>query len=594
MSLYTICYEHESSPAVSTKPESSLDSPRPPETTDISGSAGSYITHPLVSTGLEWPLLEHKNSTFDAHDYLAQRNNNDIGNIECEKFSAEIFKKYPDLSSSLAAKYARTSKNFDYIQANLELQNIDSLLIRHDLDLTGDKSQIDTFCENASLSCTKLIASYPLEIAKNHCHAYIVKYGIEIEKPKNLEYSDLNRFKNRRWWKKKVYVLSRRTIETVRRNLNIVNSKNQIYASDYSVRMRKQQKELSRQYLESTYIQNDAGQIYNLLDISSRSVSNPKVRRAELMTRISGFDQVAEFIGDEGIFITVNTPSRMHATIKNTGKPNPKFDGTDPRQAHQYLTHIWALIRAELHRRNIQPYGFRIVEPHHDGTPHWHLLLFVAPEQKKELANTVRHYSLLDSPYEKGAQKVRTQIVDIDSTRGSAAGYIAKYVSKNIDGFGIDEDLEGNDSISASERIETWASNYGIRQFQQIGGASVTIWRELRRLKESPNNELEPFRHAADSGDWAAYTMLMNGPISKRKNRKLQTWYEKNEVIDFDTGEIITNPKTIYGDEAPEILIGIRLGSESIQTRDRTWQLVAPIHAEQVVEHRLYQPHAPP
>ncbi len=27
-------------------------------------------------------------------------------------------------------------------------------------------------------------------------------------------------------------------------------------------------------------------------------------------------------------------------------------------------------------------YGFRIAEPHHDGCPHWHLLMFVRPTAK--------------------------------------------------------------------------------------------------------------------------------------------------------------------------------------------------------------------
>ena len=153
------------------------------------------------------------------------------------------------------------------------------------------------------------------------------------------------------------------------------------------------------------------------------------------------------------LFITVTCPSHMHPWLLKSCKRNSKFDDTLPSQAQQHICKIWSRIRTKLKRDGIEIYGFRVADPHHDGTPHWHLLAFLPAHQLASLQAIFVHYALQEDPNEAGADKHRVKWEYIDKSKGSAIGYIAKYISKNIDGYALDGDTSGLDSESAAERI---------------------------------------------------------------------------------------------------------------------------------------------
>lgn len=288
------------------------------------------------------------------------------------------------------------------------------------------------------------------------------------------------------------------------------------------------------------------------------------------MTHIKGFEIVANLSGHVGEFYTLTTPSRMHACL-HTGAINPRFDKTTPIQAHEYLTHLWALIRAELHRHNIRPYGFRVVEPHHDGTPHWHFLLFMPENQREKVREVMQHYALAEDGDEPGAKKYRFKAINIDPDKGSAVGYIAKYIAKNIDGHALDKDLYGNDAPEAAERITAWANTWGIRQFQQIGGPSVTVWRQLRKLDKADDNELETIREHATASDWAAFMLAMGGSELARKDHPIKPYYDHSRQLDPFTGEIMPTLKGQYGDKATLQIAGIVWQNKGFDTRKHFW-----------------------
>lgn len=316
-----------------------------------------------------------------------------------------------------------------------------------------------------------------------------------VEPPSRKKFAEhgpaLARMTCSHWWRRKLRAHHGRSLEAAAVRIGYVSKREQIYCSNETLYRVRYREAATARMLEQTTARNELGQEFPLAELVAKSTANKAIRRAELMTRISGFEHVARGLGHAGLFLTLTCPSRMHRmrTFKN-GRvvvDNPKYDGTTAREAQQYLAKkVWQLIRSKLARLGIKLYGFRVAEPQHDGTPHWHLLVFCDPLAVAVVKAVVLDYGLRDSGDEAGARRNRVDFKPIDWERGTAAGYIAKYIAKNVDGFKLEYDLHGVPAIVAAERVQAWAKTHGIRQFQQVGGPPVTVWRELRRIEALP------------------------------------------------------------------------------------------------------------
>jgi len=202
--------------------------------------------------------------------------------------------------------------------------------------------------------------------------------------------------------------------------------------------------------------------------------------------------------------------------------------------------------------------------------------MLMRPEQAERVRDIMRDYAWQEDGSElttEKARKARFHAEAIDPEKGSAKGYVAKYISKNIDGYALDgetDDESGKDLKETASAVSAWAARWHIRQFQFVGGAPVTVYRELRRMADSETAhglsvEFAAAHDAADAGDWAGYVNAQGGPFVRRDELAVRTWYQASE--DFNEyGEETVRIKGVYatevGDDTP------------ILTRLMQWKIV--------------------
>jgi len=380
----------------------------------------------------------------------------------------------------------------------------------------------------------------------------------------------LARLRDPVFWRRVFRKAHARTVESCAIRLGLVNGRADPYLSRESLEIATRRQAANMAMLKHTIAVSERGDEMTLLAIAEKSVSNPTIRRGELMTRVSGFELCADKMGHVKRWAVLTCPSRMHkwshlpAPKGQSGLPieNKKYDGTLPGDAQRYLAAQWRKLCAHWEREGLRVYGFRTTEPHRDGTPHWNILCFFAPMTervflKKQCKISVdaipvfdaglrRYFLDNDSPNESGAAEHRVRISAIDASKGSAAAYIAKYIAKGVDGFALDEDLFGKHMERTSRAVVAWSRVWGIRQFQQIGGPPVTAWRQLRRI--NPDNlgtaetVADTLRQAVAAVNlkltepdekravaWQRYTQVQGGPTCKRAAWKIRMLMEQRE-----------------------------------------------------------------
>ncbi|HHS9669369.1 TPA: replication endonuclease [Klebsiella michiganensis] len=451
--------------------------------------------------------------------------------------SAAVFSGHFDtemlqyIASRLVNMVARYNRLPDMAKADIELLAADiANFIRAELADIDDASAGELKTLHSWYMRAGLIA-LQFNVTPPHWERVTKKYASE----QDIAPAVMRMF-NETWWRGRLRRIAAAWREYLQIAVGNVSKKKHTYASKTCVAEWREQKRRTREFLKGLELEDEDGNRISLIEKYDGSVANPAIRRCELMTRIRGFENICNELGYMGEFYTLTAPSKYHATTK-AGYRNHKWNGANPSDTQSYLTSLWARIRAKLHREDIRIFGIRVAEPHHDATPHWHMLMFMLPEHAERVRTVIRDYAWQEDGNELSsdkARKARFHAEAIDLEKGSATGYVAKYISKNIDGYALDgetDDESGELLKDTAPAVSAWAARWHIRQFQFIGGAPVTVYRELRRMADTETAhglsvEFAAVHDAADAGDWAGYVNAQGGAFVRRDDLQVRTLYE--------------------------------------------------------------------
>ena len=383
------------------------------------------------------------------------------------------------------------------------------------------------------------------------------------------------------WWYRKLWKMRCEWREEQLRAVCLVSKKASPYVSYEAVMHKREQRRKSLEFFRSHELLNEDGDTLDMEDVVNASSSNPAHRRNEMMACVKGLELIAEMRGDCAVFYTITCPSRFHSTLNN-GRPNPTWTNATVRQSSDYLVGMFAAFRKAMHKAGLRWYGVRVAEPHHDGTVHWHLLCFMRKKDRRAITALLRKFAIREDREELGnntGPRFKSEL--INPRKGTPTSYIAKYISKNIDGRGLAGEISketGKSLRDNAEYVNAWASLHRVQQFRFFGIPGRQAYRELRLLAGQAarqqgdkkagapvldNPRLDAILAAADAGCFATYIMKQGGVLVPRKYHLIRTAYEINEE------------PTAYGDHGIRIYgIWSPIAEGKICTHAVKWKMV--------------------
>ena len=360
--------------------------------------------------------------------------------------------------------------------------------------------------------------------------------------PGESEATRTARVNDARFWRRAIRVLLLREREHFFLRLRLVGESAEAYVSDVQLSARLAQLKRQAQWMKETvlvprYLAPD--DVKDGLLTLDKVASSPRTRFAKLYAFVKAMDAISIEQGLASCMLTFTLEPEWHPNPSHGGN---SWNGASPREAHQSLAARWQSILRDLDRLGVGVSGLRVVEPHKDACPHWHLWLLYSPRAEQAILQTVMRYFPLKlkvrSPRAKGStsaagdrifdtlddlkakvsrvprhakEGAQVELARIDRTISSGASYAMKYLLKTVDGGdqlnaqtglfaegpaasppqSAKQKKRRAEHLAAAQRVDSYRALWGINAGQLFGVAKcLTAWDELRKLGETPSHPL--------------------------------------------------------------------------------------------------------
>lgn len=326
----------------------------------------------------------------------------------------------------------------------------------------------------------------------------------------------------RRWFKKELLRRERQITDFFYHTWQAVGGSQMPVVSDAVLASKQRQNEAAQKFAERHEFRAEIAELQTAIPFIDVAASAGR-RAAKLYVRGLGLEKYCTQIGLKGFFVTLTLPGQYH--------PNPSagqntWMGVTPTESHNELQRRWRQFQREFGRKCGKARGVRVEEPHRDGCPHWHLLVYVDPAKEATLREIFGRFF---------GNETAAKVVQIDPAKGTGASYLMKYILPAINANG--------DTQAA--RYQAHRAVWGKRAIQFFDSpGSSTIWDELRRIKPDSQSfkNLTGFakqmHKAACSNDYCEFLFLMDqnvdkaasDPALKKNTKRVRIWYSENDA----------------------------------------------------------------
>jgi len=305
-----------------------------------------------------------------------------------------------------------------------------------------------------------------------------------------------------KWWFKKLNKKINQQRELLKIAIGSIHLNNQKYASNEAVKAYKRRVAAEIKYLSEVKPRNSKtdwnGYISTLRPADQR-------RFAEFITISKGIEKRADALGLVSSFLTLTLPPEYHSHPLNGD--SSKWEGLSPKQSYKKLINIADKLNKVIHKMGLYNsnnfFSIKIVEPHHDGTPHFHIILYYQADYKENIKSAIC-YQYGDHSFNDKSNLYN--LIDIDRTISTPTYYLCKHFM-----FSNEEKMKNNIRVATNKSI------WGMKSFAFSGlpRGAKSIWKLCRKSRFSePRNitEAKLIKFSCE-GDFEKFMLVLESAI---------------------------------------------------------------------------------